>query len=151
MYCTNVTEEESEDEAEKGMSRFFLHGFMFETVKDVWDEPCSSARIGLFHVSRLDLSQIVKVSAMDLVSKCFFSVRGHGPGEKPAKEPIPEGNCKVIFRQYEESRDENIRKGHLDRFYAEAQHHRTTNPDYVKEYWWVWSIVQPGRFPNYFQ
>lgn len=151
MYCTDFKEEESEAEGEKGMSRFFLHGFLFETVKDVWDEPCSSARIGLFHVSRLDLSQIVIVSAMDLVSKCFFSVRGHGPGKKPAKDPIPGGNCSVIFRQYQESRDETIRQGHLDRFYAEALHHRLMNPEYVKEYWWIWSIVQPGHFPNYFQ
>lgn len=150
MYCVNFQEFESSNPAEKGMSRFGLKGFFFDCVKPVWEEPTSSARIGLFHVSKLNLFNLHSVSAMDLVSKCFISVRGHKPGERVAVDPLP-ADYAVILRQYQESRDEKTLDAVGTKLRAEAARYKSCDPSYLTDYWWVQSIVQPGHYTNYFQ
>ena len=150
MYCCDFQEYESTNEGEQGMSRFAIRGFLFDEVKPVWTEPCPSTRIGLSHVSKLNLCQLITVSAMDLVSKCFVSEKGHTPMEPAASDPMP-GSFKVILRQFLETPEGDLQDRIEEKLLAEGTRYKNTDRSYLNDYWWTWSIVQPGRFPNYFQ
>ena len=159
LYCTDFTEHESA--TEPGMSRFGLSGFFFKTVKPAWDDhPCSSARIGFFKVSQIELSEVVTVSGMDLVGKCFVSVRGDDPDKKPVKNPVP-GSFDVMYRQFLKTSERFKEKKTNEaremveqigqQLLLEAHQMKVSDPSYLYAYWWVHCINIPGRFPNIFQ
>lgn len=152
MYCISFSEETSGEGPTVTSSRFYLYGFIFGRLRPQWVSPCSSARIGYYLGDRLKSSNLVKVTGMELVSKCFIFARDPYNLLRPFPEidPLPP-KMRPVLRAYNECRDEGeveILKESLSilgkRFMKEDQ-------GFNLDYWWIMSIVVPGRYTNHFQ
>ena len=103
MYCTAFSQET--DAKDEHALRFYLHGYVFSGVNPCFYDPCSSSRIGWFHVDRLDVSNSVMVTGMELVGKCFVHARGHDAARpEPAIDPL-DPEVRVLLRIYQACRD----------------------------------------------
>jgi hypothetical protein len=149
MYCTAFSQET--DAKDEHALRFYLQGYLFKGVNPCFYDPCSSSRIGWVHADRLDASNSVMVTGMELVGKCFVHARGHDAGRpEPAIDPLGT-DVKFHLRQFQASRDVT-EYDHLLESVANAwKRFKATDNSYGLDYWWVQSLVLPGRYTNHFQ
>lgn len=150
MYCVSFSQEsvENDDLA----SRFYLKGFIFQKVTPQWWDPCPSSRIGNYFAEALDVTALVSVSAMDLVSKAFISARGPDEMKRPfpQTDPLP-ARLHPILRQFQSTDDLGERKVLMQSLRVVSKDCRAKDPGYALDYWWVNSMFVPGRFPNHGQ
>lgn len=141
MYCIDF----NECNVDTTLPTFTLEGFIFGHIEPAFRKPVSSSKIGLFQVSKLSCSQVTVVSAMDLQSKCFIFPRGADPQRpNPENDPLPK-SFETLIRSYVLSR-ESEKDAFKSAFARESR-----NVAHTTDYWWVHSIVVPGRFPNFGQ
>ena len=143
MFCIDFHEHKVDDEH----STFSLEGFVFSRVQEAFSEPESSAQIGLFKVMNLDLSNIDIVSAMQLESKCFIFPRGAEVSVRPRPEtnPLPE-KLRDLVKSFVLASDSSSKDSAKNSIFRES-----ANLVNEFDYWWVHSIVIPGRYPNFGQ
>lgn len=148
MYCTHFKEEH--DPQDEYSSHFTLEGYLFKSVKPAWVHPCSSERIGYFIVSKIDLSNIVSISAMDLVSKCLLLPREPSIERSvPESFPVPVAflalNRGFVAAECRQSRELFIAKMKI--FAEEFK----SQDSYRFDFFYAESLHMPGRHRNFFQ
>lgn len=143
MFCIDFHEHIVDSE----LSTFSLEGFVFSSVRPAFSEPESSAQIGLFKVSKLDLTKIHSESGINLESKCFIFPRGADVQLRPTPEidPLPE-ELRSTVKSYVLASDAHAKEAAKCSIFRECT--ILSNP---WDYWWVHSIVIPGRYPNFGQ
>lgn len=143
MYCVDF----HESHADETNSTFTLEGFLFSQVDPAFKSPESSAKIGFFIVKHLACNELTVESAMKLESKCFIFPRGSDIQLRPNPEtdPMPQTLAPLI-KSYVVASDECEKSAVKQAFVREFE-----NVTFSLDYWWVHSIVVPGRFPNFGQ
>lgn len=144
MYCIDF--QSSSDDAGAVGNKFSIEGFIFGKIKPAFLSPESSARIGFFWVSHLDFSKIQSVSAVDLVSKCFIFPRGADLISRPEPDidPLP---IRIHAKIKSYVLSDGVTKEMFRASICEESRCSQQSPDY----WWVHSLIIPGRFPNFAQ
>lgn len=150
LYCVSFAEEK--EEGSEHASRFFMSGFIFDTLKPQWWQPGSSFRLGNYHAFSLNLSTLATVTGMELTSKAFIFPRGPDTSSRPfpATDPLPT-NVQPLIRQYQSMDVADDRAILLESIKILGKRFKNSDPGYLLDYWWVNSLVIPGRYTNHFQ
>ena len=129
------------------LDKYFLIGFLFECTESAFNVPSSSSRIGFFKASRLDVCEIHRVQSSELQSKCFIFPRGKYEGKpEPSVNPLPQSFAQVV-RDYV-SADAVERFPLLSAIRFEGVKHKTSDASFRFDYWWIHSLIVPGRFSS---
>lgn len=150
MYCTAFSEERFTGDVHA--RRYYMTGFIFSSVRSVWFDPCESSRIGLNFASRLGF-EFVTVTGMELVGKCFIHARALTPPDRlfePLVDPCPP-EIQPVLRQWRESRTVEARTSFSEEILSLAMKYKAIGVSCALDYWWVWSLIVPGRYTNHFQ
>jgi hypothetical protein len=145
------------------MDHRIITGFKFNSVKDAWDFPTYSRRIGLYHIGRLDLEKFPQTyPGLDLVGKCFVAPRGQGLDcPQPPTDPVPK-EYKVELAKYGQARSNELKatiwekmqrlvRDLKEKEVSEIQEGRQPSSNWGSNYLWAHCLTLPGRYKNYFQ
>lgn len=151
MYCVDF--EEVKVDGDEIATHYELKGFCFKSVEPAFKEPVSSAKIGFFKAKHIDFGEVRSFRAKSLVSKCFvFSDYKRAPSstgrqEDAALDPIPTNVAERLrdFRREKRECERNVILEEIRNAYSAFE---KVHVSYVHDFWWVHSIVVPGRFPN---
>jgi hypothetical protein len=148
MYCISFAEEKFA--GDEHARRYYLTGFVFSRLIPAWVDPCLSSRIGLNLASLLDVTTCVTVTGMELVSKCFSFCRGETTTFEPLIDPCPPSVLQIL-RHWQRARTFEARQILAKGMKAAGNRFRALEVSYSLDYWWVWSLIVPGRYTNHFQ
>jgi hypothetical protein len=128
-------------------------------VKDAWDHPIYSRKIGLYHIAGLDLETFPKAyPGLDLVGKCFVAPRGAGQDcPKPLSDPVP-SEYRVELTKYGQARSNETKlkiwedmKRVVQELNLRDLQDKPTRTYWSSYYLWAHCLSIPGRHKNYFQ